>query len=170
MWNLWRFAIFFFILSSCSSDLLSLPDSHFSHQAETPVTRNSSVKDGVSLAEVVRSSPLQCHPQSLSSSKTSSSFKRRRSPDSGEVCKRCLRSGHKVDGCRHQLTCWRCSGIGHFAVRCPLRSPPRASTASEKAPPSYKKQSLTNATSLKPLIHVPARPSSSSFKVSLPIS
>lgn len=106
-------------------------------QVETPVTRNSPVKDGVSFAEVVQSSPLQCHPQSLSSSKTSSSFKRRRSPDSGEVCKRCLRSGHKVDGCRHQLTCWTYSGIGHFAIRCLLRSPPRASTAFEKAPPSY---------------------------------
>lgn len=109
-------------------------------------------------------------PQSLSSTRPSSSVKRRQSPDSGEVCKRCLCPGHNVGDCRHQLTCRRCSGIGHFDVCCPLGTPPQASSSFKKVLPSTKKHSFTKDNPLKPLFHVPVHPSSSSFRVSLPIS
>lgn len=55
--------------------------------------KNSPVKDGVSFAEVVRNSPPSENPLP--------SLKRRRPPENKEVCKRCLRSGHKVEDCRH---------------------------------------------------------------------
>ncbi|KAH7657105.1 Zinc finger CCHC-type protein [Dioscorea alata] len=127
--------------------------------------KNSPVKEGVSFAEVVRTSPPLDTARSNSGS---SSLKRRRSPENEAVCKRCLRPGHDVENCRHQLTCRRCSGVGHYAARCPLKaSNPKHSEKSgslkPKSPPSNPKT----------LLHVPIirpKPDTHSLRVSLPIS
>lgn len=131
--------------------------------AENPTHRNSPVKDGVSFAEVVRSSPPHSQAQTLSST-----VKLRRSLGSGEICKHYLQPGHSVGECRHQLTCQRCSGVGHFAVRCPLRTPHHDHPTPEKTLRNPKKHALAKDNPLKSLLHVPAR--SSFLRVSLPIS
>lgn len=123
---------------------------------EPPKNKNSPVKDGVSFADIARISPPQENP----------TLKRRRSPEHEEVCKHCLRPGHKVEDCHHQLTCRCCSGVGHFAARCPLKhTPPGSLTVN----PSLQR----NLPLPKPLLHVPVTRSTSeihSLRVSLPIS
>ncbi|KAJ0962393.1 hypothetical protein J5N97_030221 [Dioscorea zingiberensis] len=34
------------------------------------------------------------------------------------VCGRCLKPGHRVDGCRRAVVCRRCGGTGHLAHHC----------------------------------------------------
>ncbi|KAH7674576.1 Zinc finger CCHC-type protein [Dioscorea alata] len=99
--------------------------------------------------------PIQTsHPDDLRAS-----LKHGRSPESNEVCKRCLIPGHKIDECRHQLTCRRCFGIGHCVERCPLKSPQTDHSKGKRLP-------------MKPLLHVPVHrpsPSTSLLRVLLPI-
>ncbi|KAH7666770.1 Zinc finger CCHC-type protein [Dioscorea alata] len=127
--------------------------------------KNSPVKDGVSFAEVVRSSPPTAV---VPTSSGCSSLKRHRSPELEVTCKRCLRPGHAVEDCRHQLTCRRCNGVGHFAARCPLKySNPKSS---EKPGP---RKAKTPQFTPKPLLHIPVprpNPETRSLRVSLPIT
>ncbi|KAH7690551.1 Zinc finger CCHC-type protein [Dioscorea alata] len=54
-------------------------------------------------------------------------LKRPRSPIE-QTCGRCFRTSHKMEECRHQIVCLRCSCVGHMAARCTVdlrRSPHR---------------------------------------------
>lgn len=116
-------------------------------QADTSLkNKNSPVKDDITFADVARISP----PPESSNPPPSSSLKRCRSPENEEVCKHCLRYGHKIEDFRHQLTCRRCSGIGHFATRCPLK---HSQSTTPREHLSLKKPSPPT----KPLLHIPAR-------------
>lgn len=156
-----------------SSHHFSIPSTHSQPLTENPISRNCPVREGITFAEVVwSSSPKENHPSHQTNpTGHSTSLKHHCSPDNGEVCKRCLRPGHKVDDYRHQLTCRRCSSVGHFGIRCPLRTPPYPSFDSKEKMRS-KKQSPLKVAALKPLLHVPAfssRSSPSTIRVSLPI-
>ena len=100
-------------------------------------------------------------------------LKRSRSSDNSDSCKRCLRTRHRAEGCQHQLTCRRCSGAGHIAAKCPLRSP------SDTAQELERKKARSRRTFLeaKPLIHVPPSletssdlPKATLLRISLPIT
>lgn len=92
--------------------------------------------------------------------------------DHNDVCKCCLRHRHKADQCRHQLTCWRYSYAGHFAVRCPLKSPTNNATKHKKERILSKKFSSSDRpTMIKPLLSIPTiKVFNSSYRISLPIS
>ncbi|XP_039140502.1 rRNA 2'-O-methyltransferase fibrillarin-like [Dioscorea cayenensis subsp. rotundata] len=90
--------------------------------APSPLATNSLVRNDLSYAEAARSLPSGDSSQP-SDSDWQSVHKKRRLSDSKLVCKKCLRSGHTSNECRHQLTFRHCVGIGHVAVHCPRRSP-----------------------------------------------
>lgn len=156
-----------------SSRRFSRPSVHsstssFSQPQKPPdlqASKASPVREGTSYADVARNPP----PSEPPSSSIQASLKRRRSPDSGDFCKKCLRSGHKLEDCRYQLTCKRCSGVGHFAIRCPLRTPlPRHDTKKSRVRSKLLSSGITSE--LKPLLRVPVRSSPTSLRVSLPIT
>lgn len=138
--------------------------------------KNSPVRDGVSFVDVIRSSPPESSlspSQRKESPVKNSSLEHRRSPDSADACKRCLRTGHSANEYRHQLTCRRYCGAGHFAARYPLRplskNPKHASSQPNKTSPSM----TVSLKPTRPLLHIPSyssRSSSNSLRVSLPIS
>lgn len=136
------------------------------------MSKNSPVRDGVSFTEIVRSSPPQENTQPLQSKITkgqTSSLKRHGSSESVEVCKHCLRPGHKID-VQASTDIQPMLRHGHFTARFPLKSP-YSDPKKERA--RLKKPQPPALTTPKSLLHVPAsRPSFAfpSLGVSLPIT